>query len=44
MVLGLLAPPQIPAEVVERLAGELPETLSERVSDRVRWQVPTIRD
>ena len=44
VVLGLLVPPQIPAEVVERLAAELPEALSERVSDRVCWKVPTIRD
>lgn len=44
VVLGLLAPPQIPGEVVEELAAELPGVLSERVSDRVSWEVPTIRD
>jgi hypothetical protein len=44
VVLGLLAPPQIPREVVEDLAAELPRALSERVSDRVSWEVPTLRD
>ena len=44
VVLGLLAPPQIPKEVVEDLAAELPRALSERVSDRVSWEVPTLRD
>jgi hypothetical protein len=44
VVLGLLAPPQIPKEVVEDLAAELPWALSERVSDRVSWEVPTLRD
>jgi hypothetical protein len=43
-VLGLLAPPQVPREVVEDLAAELPGALSERISDRVSWEVPTIRD
>ncbi len=44
VVLGLLAPPQVPREVAEDLAAELPGALSERVSDRVSWEVPTIRD
>lgn len=44
VVLGLLAPPQVPGEIVEELAVELPGALSERVSDRVSWKVPTIRD
>ena len=44
VVLGLLAPPQVPGEVVEDLAAELPGALSERISDRVSWEVPTIRD
>jgi len=44
VVLGLLAPPQIPREVVEDLAAELPAALSERVIDRVSWEVPTLRD
>jgi len=44
VVLGLLAPPQVPREVVEDLAAELPGALSERISDRVSWEVPTIRD
>ncbi|WP_207955687.1 hypothetical protein [Rubrobacter marinus] len=44
VVLGLLAPPQVPREVVEDLAAELPGALSEHVSDRVSWKVPTMRD
>jgi hypothetical protein len=44
VVLGLLAPPQVPGELVEELVDELPALLSERVSDRVSWEVPTIRD
>ena len=44
VVLGLLAPPQVPREVVEELAAELPGALSERVSDRIIWEVPTLRD
>jgi len=34
----------VPGEVVEELAAELPRALSERVSDRVSWEVPTLRD
>lgn len=44
VVLGLLAPPQIPEEFVGALAVDLPGMLSERVSDQVSWKIPTIRD
>src|SRR5919107_1942044 len=39
MVLGLLADPDLPAELAERLAGELPELLAERLDNQVAWQV-----
>lgn len=35
VVLGLMAPPQVPREVVEDLAAELPGVLSEQVSGRL---------
>jgi hypothetical protein len=44
VVVGLLAPPQVPSELVERLADELPGLLTKRVSDRVSWKVSTLRD
>ena len=44
VMLGLLAPPQIPREVIEDLAAELPGVLAGRVSDRVSWEVPVLRD
>lgn len=44
VVIGLLAPPQVPREFVEELADELPGVLSERISDRVSWEIPTVRD
>lgn len=44
VVIGLLAPPQVPREFVEGLADELPGVLSERISDRVSWEIPTVRD
>ena len=34
----------MPGEVVEDLAAELPGVLSGRVSDRVSWEIPTVRD
>jgi len=40
VAIGLIAP-QIPAELVEELAAELPQRLRERASDGVRWQVAT---
>jgi hypothetical protein len=39
VVVGLLADPDLPAELAERLAGELPEVLAERPGDQVPWQV-----
>lgn len=44
VTLGLLSPPQIPEAVTDYLADELPRALSERVSDRVSWEIPVIRD
>ena len=44
VVLGLLAPPQMLRDVVEDLAAELPQALSEHVSDRVSWKVQVVRD
>ena len=39
VVVGLLADPDLPAELAERLAGELPELLAERLDDQVSWQI-----
>ena len=39
VVVGLLADPDLPAELAERLAGELPELLAERLDDQVPWQI-----
>ena len=38
-VLGLLADPDLPAELAEELAGELPRLLQEHLGDRVAWEV-----
>jgi hypothetical protein len=35
VVLGLLTDPDLPAELAEQLAGELPELLAERLGDQV---------
>lgn len=35
----MLADPDLPAELAERLAGELPELLAERLDDQVSWQI-----
>jgi len=34
----------VPKEVVEDIAAELLGALSERISDRVSWEVPVVRD
>jgi hypothetical protein len=39
VVVGLLADPDLPAELAERLAGELPELLADRLDDQVAWQI-----
>src|SRR4029453_4998526 len=39
VVLGLLADPDLPAELAERLAGELPELLAERLDDQGSWRI-----
>jgi hypothetical protein len=42
VVVGLLAtPPDYPARVAQRLAGELADLLARRVNDHVRWEVRT---
>jgi hypothetical protein len=44
VVLGLLPAPELPAQIAEELAGELPELLSRRVDDRVSWEVSIVCD
>jgi hypothetical protein len=39
LVVGLLADPDLPAELAEQLAGELPELLAGRLDDQVSWQI-----
>jgi hypothetical protein len=41
IVVGLLADPDLPNDVAQRLADLLPESLSERISDHVSWTVET---
>jgi hypothetical protein len=41
-VLGLLADPDLPAELAEELAGELPHLLQEHLGDRVAWEVRAV--
>ena len=43
-MLGLLPAPELPAQIAEELAGELPELLSRRVDDRVSWEVLVVCD
>jgi hypothetical protein len=42
--LGLIAAPDLPEELARDLAGELPDVLSERLSDAVEWEVPVVTD
>ena len=42
LVLGLLADPDLPAELAEQLAGELPALLAERLDDQVPWQIRVV--
>lgn len=44
MLLGLLADPDLPAEIAWRLADELPDVLSREVSDGVAWEVRVVCD
>jgi hypothetical protein len=44
VVLGLLADPDLPAELAEQLAGELPELLAERLDDQVAWQIRVVSE
>src|ERR671921_792487 len=44
MVLGLLSDPDLPVELAEQLAGELPELLAERLDDQVAWQVQLLSE
>ena len=39
LVLGLLTDPDLPAELAEQLAAELPELLAEHLDDQVPWQI-----
>ena len=39
VVVGLLADPDLPAELAEQLADELPELLAERLDDQMAWRV-----
>ena len=39
VVVGLLSDPELPAELAERLAGELPELLAERLNDQLSWRI-----
>jgi hypothetical protein len=41
-VLGLLIDPDLPAELAEKLVGELPRLLQEHLGDRVAWEVRVV--
>lgn len=43
VVIGLLADPDLPAEIAYELAADLPELLSERIDDGTSWAVSTRR-
>jgi hypothetical protein len=43
-VLGLLADPDLPADIARQLAEDLPDLLAERVSNRVAWRVEVVRE
>jgi hypothetical protein len=44
VALGLIAAPDIPEQIANELAAELPELLGERVDDRVSWDVSVLVD
>ncbi|WP_116042715.1 hypothetical protein [Amycolatopsis palatopharyngis] len=44
VVIGLVADPDLPETIARRLADDLPDILSNRVSDQVRWQVELTAD
>jgi hypothetical protein len=44
VVVGLLADPDLPTSLARHLAEDLPELLTRSVSDRVTWEVESIRD
>jgi hypothetical protein len=44
VLIGLLADPNLPAKIAQHLADDLPGTLAERVSDKVRWQVESVHE
>jgi hypothetical protein len=44
VVLGLLPAPELPTQIAEQLADELPELLSRHVDDRVSWEVSVVSD
>lgn len=41
VVIGLVADPDLPAEMAGELAGDLPELLSQRIDDQTSWVVST---
>lgn len=43
VVVGLLAHPDLPELIAGGLADDLPEMLSQRVSNRVSWEVESVR-
>lgn len=44
VTLGLLPAPEVPEKIAVQLSSELPELLSERVDDRVSWDVSVVCD
>jgi membrane protein implicated in regulation of membrane protease activity len=44
VTLGLLPAPELPKEIAEELANELPELLSQGVDDHVSWDVSVVCD
>jgi hypothetical protein len=44
VALGLLSDPDLPVELAEQLAGELPELLAERLDNQVAWQVQVLSE
>jgi hypothetical protein len=42
--LGLVAAPEIPRKIAEKIAPELPDLLSRRVDDRLSWDISVVVD
>ncbi|MGQ4879286.1 hypothetical protein ACOJCM_12045 [Billgrantia sp. LNSP4103-1] len=43
-VLGLVPAPELPADMAERIAGQLPELLANYVDNRLEWEVRVVVD